>query len=158
MRERLGVVVGYEKSSSASRALMWGASEAAARGVPLTVCRVWEWPYHEWPGELVPLDLVPLDLARRPALRLVKEAAVRVGRDHPRLPVNTLVDRGAPEDVLADLSWDAQLVVLGSRGRRRRPCASPSWRRIDWRRRGRRACWWWALVASARCAGCCSAR
>lgn len=42
----LGVVVGYEKSRSVQEVLRWGAAEAAARKVPLTVCRAWAWPSH----------------------------------------------------------------------------------------------------------------
>ncbi|GAA3560876.1 universal stress protein [Nonomuraea rosea] len=111
MKDQLGVVVGYDTSPSAQEALWWGAAEAAVRKVPLTVCRAWEWPYHEWPGELVPLDL-----ARRPAQRLVKDAAAWVVRHHPEVPLNTLTDRGQPAEILTDLSGDAELIVVGTRG------------------------------------------
>ncbi|MFD1548031.1 universal stress protein [Nonomuraea guangzhouensis] len=111
MRNQLGVVVGYEKSRSAEEALRWGAAEAVARKVPLTVCRAWEWPYHEWPGELVPLEL-----ERRPAQRLLKDAAAWVGRHYPKVPLNTLTDRGLPSVILTDLSRDAELIVVGTRG------------------------------------------
>ncbi|GAA1695710.1 universal stress protein [Nonomuraea maheshkhaliensis] len=109
--DELGVVVGYDGSAPADEALRWGAEEAAGRGVPLTVCHAWEWPYHEWPGELVPLELV-----RCPAQRLVKAAAAWAGRHHPHVPVNTLTSRGTPSALLTDLSADAELIVLGSRG------------------------------------------
>ncbi|MEV1248725.1 universal stress protein [Nonomuraea sp. NPDC049750] len=111
MRNQLGVVVGYENSPSAQEALRWGAAEAAARKVPLTVCRAWEWPYHEWPGELVPLEL-----ERRPAQRLLKDAAAWVGRHYPKVPLNTLTDRGLPGVILTALSRDAELIVVGTRG------------------------------------------
>ncbi|MFC4119845.1 universal stress protein [Nonomuraea zeae] len=112
MTEQLGVVVGYEDSLSARQALRWGAYEAAHRKTPLTVCHAWEWPYHEWPGELVPYQL-----ARRPARRLLRHAAAWVGRHYPDVPVNTLIDRGSPSDLLSELSWDAELVVVGTHGR-----------------------------------------
>ncbi|UBU08980.1 universal stress protein [Nonomuraea gerenzanensis] len=110
-RDELGVVVGYDGSAQAGQALRWGAAEAAGREVPLTVCHAWDWPHHEWPGELVPLELV-----RRPAQRLVKAAAAWAGRHHPGVPVNTLTDRGSPSGLLTDLSADAELIVVGSRG------------------------------------------
>ncbi|TMR90765.1 universal stress protein [Nonomuraea basaltis] len=111
MKDQLGVVIGCDTSPSAQEALRWGAAEAAARKVPLTVCRAWEWPYHEWPGELVPLEL-----ARRPAQRLVKEAAAWARRLCPEVPVNTLTDRGLPAGILTELSRDAELIVVGTRG------------------------------------------
>ncbi|QYC40243.1 Universal stress protein [Nonomuraea coxensis DSM 45129] len=111
MDNELGVVVGYDQSWSSGRALRWGAAEAAARGLPLTVCHAWDWPYHEWPGELVPLDLV-----RRPAQRLARSAAAWVGRHYAGVPVNTLTDRGSPATVLAELSAEAALIVVGTRG------------------------------------------
>ncbi|AQZ63255.1 Universal stress protein family [[Actinomadura] parvosata subsp. kistnae] len=110
-RDELGVVVGYDGSPQAGQALRWGAAEAAGRSVPLTVCHAWDWPHHEWPGELVPLELV-----LRPARRLVKAAAAWAGRHHPGLPVNTLTGRGSPSALLTDLSADAELIVVGSRG------------------------------------------
>lgn len=109
--DELGVVVGYDGSLSAREALRWAAAEAAGRGVPLTVCHAWDWPYREWPGELVPLELV-----RRPAQRLVKAAAAWAGRNHPGVAVNTLTDRGSPSALLTDLSAGAELIVVGSRG------------------------------------------
>ncbi|PRX60611.1 nucleotide-binding universal stress UspA family protein [Nonomuraea fuscirosea] len=109
--DELGVVVGYDGSLPAREALRWAAAEAAGRGVPLTVCHAWDWPYHEWPGELVPLELV-----RRPAQRLVKAAATWAGRHHPGVAVNTLIDRGSPSVLLTDLSAAAELIVVGSRG------------------------------------------
>ncbi|TMR92421.1 universal stress protein [Nonomuraea basaltis] len=111
MEDELGVVVGYEDSPSALEALRWGAAEASDRKLPLTVCHAWEWPYHEWPGELIPLELV-----RRPARRLVKSAAAWVMRRYPELPVNTLTDRGSPAALLVDLSKEAELIVVGTRG------------------------------------------
>lgn len=109
--DELGVVVGYDGSPSARRALRWGAAEAAGRKLPLTVCHAWEWPHHEWPGELVPLELV-----RRPAQRLVKAAAASAARHHPDMIVNTLIDRGSPSALLVDLSAEAALIVVGARG------------------------------------------
>ncbi|MDP4510065.1 universal stress protein [Nonomuraea turcica] len=111
MRDELGVVVGYEDSPSAQEALRWGAAEAVDRKLPLTVCHAWEWHYHEWPGELVPLELV-----RRPARRLVKAAAAWARTRYPELPVSTLTGRGSPAALLAELSREVELIVVGTRG------------------------------------------
>lgn len=61
------MVVGCDGSAPSDLALHWAAGEAAARGLPLTVCHTWEWPYREWPGELIPTEL-----ARRPGRRLLE--------------------------------------------------------------------------------------
>ncbi|MFI6603685.1 universal stress protein [Nonomuraea sp. NPDC050536] len=56
--EARGVVVGCDGSAPGDHALCWAADEAESRNLPLTLCHVWDWPYHEWPGEVVPLELV----------------------------------------------------------------------------------------------------
>ncbi|MFC5822106.1 universal stress protein [Nonomuraea harbinensis] len=111
MTDELGVVVGYDGSPQARQALRWGAAEAAARKSPLTIAHAWQWPHHEWPGELVPLELV-----RRPAQRLVKAAAAGVAHHHPEMIIDSVTGRDSPSALLADLSGQAALIVLGTRG------------------------------------------
>ncbi|MFB9881685.1 universal stress protein [Planobispora siamensis] len=108
----LGVVVGVDDSASGGTALEWAAAEADVRGVPLTVCHAWRWPYRRWPGEVVPTGL-----ARRPALRMLDHCAAWARRRHPGLTVRTLLPEGPTVETLTELTRTAELLVVGTRDR-----------------------------------------
>jgi nucleotide-binding universal stress UspA family protein len=48
---------------------------------------------------------------------MLREAVEQVRSDHPTVTVETAVIQGPPARVLVDLSADADLLVIGSRGR-----------------------------------------
>jgi nucleotide-binding universal stress UspA family protein len=48
---------------------------------------------------------------------MLREAVERVRSDHPAVNVETAVIEGLPAQVLVDMSADADLLVVGSRGR-----------------------------------------
>ena len=48
---------------------------------------------------------------------MLREAVERVRSDHPAVNVETAVIEGPPAQVLVDMSVDADLLVIGSRGR-----------------------------------------
>jgi nucleotide-binding universal stress UspA family protein len=48
---------------------------------------------------------------------MLRETVERVRSDHPAVNVKTAVIEGPPARVLVDLSADADLLVVGSRGR-----------------------------------------
>ena len=54
---------------------------------------------------------------QRRAEQLLREAVERVRGDHPTVNVETAVIKGPPARVLVDMSADADLLVVGSRGR-----------------------------------------
>ncbi|MGB0970414.1 MAG: universal stress protein [Mycobacterium sp.] len=114
----LGIVVGVDGSAPSRVAVDWAARDAALRGVPLTLVYV-------LPGATVQSWIqVPLPSAffeeeqetARGALadaRGVAEAATR-GADGFR--VEEQIISGQPVQALADLSKDADMIVVGKRG------------------------------------------
>lgn len=110
------VVVGYDGSDGARRALAWAAAEAERRSAVLqvTVCTDWH-PVSSPEAAGVLLAAPDLEVVGR---ELADDAVARLGADHPGLRVRTEVRAWAPPvpSLLAE-SERAQLVVLGSRGR-----------------------------------------
>lgn len=126
MAERIshhGVVIGTDDSPSSRVALRWAAQEAAMRHVPLTVVHVAASlevvaSTLVWPAGLVPEEVLEIQEndARRiiaDAIKVVEDSAA--GDDRPE--VNSELLFGGPVPTLVDLSKDAQLVVVGCRGR-----------------------------------------
>ncbi|MFG2088538.1 universal stress protein [Spirillospora sp. NPDC048824] len=109
--DRRPVLVGFDASPAAERALRWAAAEAALRGVPLHICHAWTWPY-------------PLSSQDEDALKIVRSMAalalddgVRLAREAvPGLDVRPLLAKGTPPGALLDASADAALIVIGARG------------------------------------------
>ncbi|MFF5175804.1 universal stress protein [Micromonospora sp. NPDC000089] len=106
------IVAGFDGSDPSRVALGFAVQRAAQRDVPLRVVRVFE----------------PPDARRRPAdhdaeaagdqLRTeVDEALARWRETFPDVPVTVDVRPGAPAAALVEASRQAQLVVVGSRGR-----------------------------------------
>jgi len=103
------VVVGYDGSDFAMQALDWGVDEAKLRGLPLTVCHAWQWPYDE------------ADEDSRNSLRHAAEHVVWHGADCARsstsgIEVRSDLYNGSAGERLVQLSHEADLLVVGSRG------------------------------------------
>jgi nucleotide-binding universal stress UspA family protein len=98
------VVVGVDGSAAADAALGFGFAEARLRGVPLlAVCALADSP-----------------ASRGGYLRLQAEfepAIARHEKKHPEVPVLRQVAQGGARDALLAAAHDAQLLVVGSRGR-----------------------------------------
>ncbi|MGP3963834.1 universal stress protein [Nonomuraea sp. 3N208] len=111
MNETLGVVIGYDGSDHAMQALDWAMDEAELRKLPLTMCHAWQWPYDDG------------DQAARDSLRRAAEHVLWHGADCARasstgLHVRTDLYEGSTTTRLEELSADAGLLVVGSRGLR----------------------------------------
>ena len=110
------VVVGYDGSDGARRALSWAAEEAQRRSAVLqvTVCTDWH-PVSSPEAAGVLVSAPDLEVVGQ---ELADDAVGRLRADHPGLRVRTEVRAWAPPvpSLLAE-SERAQLVVLGSRGR-----------------------------------------
>lgn len=112
-----GIVVGIDSSPESRSALLWAAEQAHLDGAPLTLV-------HAVP---VPVRIpVPHDLAWRDRVRderrlagraLLRDAIGVVHHLHPDLDVDEALRDGSAPVVLLELSTDASLVVVGSRGR-----------------------------------------
>jgi nucleotide-binding universal stress UspA family protein len=113
-----GIVVGVDGSDSSRVAIDWGAREAAQRRLPLTL--VYALPPDIEPWLDIPLSHDYLAARDRHADRVIENAvravphAIDDGKD---IAVGHQIVSGHPVRVLVDLSKDADMVVVGSRGR-----------------------------------------
>ncbi|HEX4817392.1 universal stress protein [Nonomuraea sp. NPDC049480] len=109
MNETRGVVIGYDGSDHSVQALDWAMDEAELRKLPLIVCHAWQWPYGDG------------DPAARDSLRHAAEHVLWHGADcarasSPGLDVRPDLYEGSATGRLEELSADAGLLVVGSRG------------------------------------------
>jgi nucleotide-binding universal stress UspA family protein len=106
------VVVGVDERPDED-VLRWAAGDAAARGVRLCVCLVWEWSGVDR-GPL-PLPEDPADI-RTPGEKVVAGALDLVRGWQPDLPVSGAIAYGRPAVTLITVSDQAAMVVMGARG------------------------------------------
>jgi nucleotide-binding universal stress UspA family protein len=108
------VVVGYDGSPAADKAVAWAAAEAVRLHAELRLVYVLALPMVSTPmGFAAPLETEPL---RHAARKLLREVVERIHTDHPALTVRLSVEFGGTSGVLLQEATEAQLVVLGSRG------------------------------------------
>lgn len=105
-----GIVVGYDGSPSSGRALSWAGREAAARGLPLTVCHAYG------AGDLDLADEAVLEAARYRG-----ESVISSCLDHAQCAagsarVESTLAEGPAAAVLCEHSRQAGMVVLGAHG------------------------------------------
>jgi nucleotide-binding universal stress UspA family protein len=107
-----GILAGYDQSPGSEHALTWAAREARSRGTVLTVC-------HAWAPDFATLD------GQAPVVNLGRQSGVRVIADGLRHAkhlmgageVRSLLVGGQATAVLCEHGGDADMVVVGSRGR-----------------------------------------
>ncbi|WP_145011856.1 universal stress protein [Kocuria salsicia] len=109
------IVVGVDGSEQSLAALHWAAREAHRRGAPLHVVTAYSVPMVG--GSTFDVGYAAFDDAamNRAVQELVDDARRRVAELD--VDVRSTVEAGDPSGVLVELSRDAQLLVLGSRGR-----------------------------------------
>jgi len=107
-----GVVVGVDGSASSQEALKWAVREAELRGLPLLVVTTWEYPtsFGMMPGWPEGLDF------GADAKHVLDEMVAPVSQEAGAIELRTQVIEGHPALVLEDLSKEAALIVVGSRG------------------------------------------
>lgn len=107
------VVVGVDGSPSSLAALRWAYAEAAAHGAELcAVMAAVPPPVTVSAGMPRVTNVAPRDTAER----TLEDAVRAVVGDAPAVPVERSVVAGSPAKVLLDMSADADLLVVGSRG------------------------------------------
>jgi nucleotide-binding universal stress UspA family protein len=110
------VVVGYNARRHAREALEWAAHEARYRGTRLIVLFAANYPGMVGPAGTGLLEMEPgaLEAARE----VTAHGVSQVAEMSPDLPVTGRTEVTSPAQALLDLSSEASLVVMGSRGRR----------------------------------------
>jgi nucleotide-binding universal stress UspA family protein len=108
------IVVGIDGADPAETALRWAVDEARRRQAPLRIVHVLEWhpvDSSELPGHTY------VEVIWASGNALVGAAVDQVRAIDPGLSVRSAVLLGRPAECLLDAAHDAQLVVLGHRGR-----------------------------------------
>jgi nucleotide-binding universal stress UspA family protein len=102
------IIVGVDGSAGARTALEWAVDECRIRACTLLVVHARE--RHADAGGPVMPGYDPV------AEQLLTEHAAAASARRPSVPVTTLLGAGLPADTLIELSVDAELVVVGTRG------------------------------------------
>lgn len=109
-----GVVAGYDGSEQAAAAVRWAARQAFLRGTGLTVVHCSVWP--AFTHDLGPVPGIADSGLRHAAEAVAAEGAATARQEAPDVVVGTVLKFGWPAAVLRELSADATLLVVGSRG------------------------------------------
>ncbi|MGC4807441.1 universal stress protein [Micromonospora sp. DT233] len=111
------ILVGYDGSVDATRALDWALEEAEQSGRPVRLAYVFEWvTVAGWVGPGLAPGSWPDDTARQEVEALVDRAVLDAASARPTVIVHGEVLDGPPALVLGERSASAGLLVLGSRG------------------------------------------
>lgn len=106
------IVVGIDGSPSAKAALRWALGQARLTRARVHAVTAWEFPvYYGW-GATVPHG----DHAALAGKMLAQSVQEALGFDLPDVEVLESVVAGHPAQVLLDLSRQAGLLIVGSRG------------------------------------------
>jgi nucleotide-binding universal stress UspA family protein len=110
------VVVGVDGSPTSDAATALAFEEADARHAPLVAVQFWTGPVPTGPGDMLPL-VYDYDAVEADEVRLLAESLAGWRERYPDVPVDRRVVRGHPAPGLIEESAQAQLVVVGARGR-----------------------------------------
>jgi nucleotide-binding universal stress UspA family protein len=114
--QRSTIVVGVDGSIPSIEALKWAFGQAVLTGAALRVVTAWNFPNEPTPFGIVPEVPTPPDQLDRVEERL-REVVAQVVGSSTGLEVETEVIRGRDGSVLVEAARDAELLVVGSRGR-----------------------------------------
>jgi len=109
------VVVGYDESLASRQALDAAVEEAELRNAGLLLVHAFHWAVPASPISVVPTDLE--EGCRRAAELIAARGLTHVRSGHPELPARTVTVAGDASDVVAGAAADADLLVVGTRGR-----------------------------------------
>jgi nucleotide-binding universal stress UspA family protein len=114
-----GILVGVDGSDHSRRALGWAMREAAHHHVPLTVMTVHPAPVRPatqiyWNVPDLPDKSFDPEAARMALQKMVDEVTEDLGETRPQVIVS--VTTGDPAEELVKASYDADMLVVGSRG------------------------------------------
>jgi nucleotide-binding universal stress UspA family protein len=104
------IVVGVDGSAHSGAALRWALAEAQAHSGEVTALFAWQMPFLSFPGAF---DRDELEKASKDFLVETVSKIVPT----PSVPLRPLIAEGDPTESLVKASQDANLLVLGIRGR-----------------------------------------
>ena len=104
-----GILLGYDGSPGSEEALGWAAREARSRGSVLTACLAWAPGY---PASATEVAVFARRSGERTLARGLRRAQDLVGSGE----IRPLLADGSAASALCELSGDAEMVVVGSRG------------------------------------------
>lgn len=109
------IVVGVDSSEGSVRALEWAVAEGVLRGATVEAVHVWELPVFA----ATPLGDLPLDRGdvAADAQQVFDGIVDAVDSEGLRTPIVRTVVAGGPASELLAAAADADLLVVGSRGR-----------------------------------------
>jgi nucleotide-binding universal stress UspA family protein len=110
------IVVGVDGSEPSTEALEWAAHQAELTGATLDVVTAWAYGEEPTPFGIVPPVLPEVDPLTETRSKLDELVAAVRGR-HKLITVRADVVRGHAAEVLLEEAQDADLLVVGSRGR-----------------------------------------
>jgi nucleotide-binding universal stress UspA family protein len=115
--KRYGIVVGADGSAASDFAVCWAAHDASIRHVPLTVVHMVN-SLTMWPQ--VPMSAEAVAWQEDDGRRILEEA-VKIAEDATktcrRIEISSVIRHSPPVPTLAELSEEAELVVVGCYGR-----------------------------------------
>ena len=111
------ILVGVDGSSSAQRALEWALTEAKLRKAKLRVIGAWEVPVSMYTeGAVFLLPAPEFEKGTTDMLTTaVDEAVAKLGAGD--VVIEPLTINGRPSQILLDQAKDAEMIVVGNRGR-----------------------------------------
>jgi len=112
--KRYRIVVGVDDSDCARKALSWACDEARLRGAELRIVHAWSYP--SWAtGYFV--SPVEMDQAEEWARESLESVLADAKEQLSGLSAESILVEGPAAKMLIDESKDADLLVVGSRGR-----------------------------------------
>lgn len=110
------VLLGVDGSPANDPAVGFAFEEAALRGVPLTAMHTWTDPVSTGPGDMLPLVYDTAEV-EADETRVLAEALAGWHDKHPDVVAHREVIHNGARKALIDATRQAQLVVVGTRGR-----------------------------------------
>lgn len=109
------VIVAVDGGEPSNNAVRWAANTALKRGVPLRLASSYTMPQFLYAEGMVPPQELFDDLQREclSKVEAAREIALEVA---PDLEIDHTIAEGSPIDMLLDLSKEATMIVMGSRG------------------------------------------
>lgn len=109
------VVVGYDRSAPSRQALLVAAREASLRQTTLTVVHAYYYARPTTPMVFTPPRLQ--DVYGKAAMEIAEEGVDHVRAQYPDLVVRSVAEAGPAARVLLTAGREAELLVVGNRGR-----------------------------------------